>query len=116
MNRPLRILHTEAAKGMGGQEIYIFRHMQVMRARGHEVALLCQPEARLATLARDDGFTVHTLRMGGLLRLLRGIWSVSRLVRRERYDVVNTTSRRDALIAAAGAAWAARRWWCARAT
>ncbi|MGO4556893.1 glycosyltransferase family 1 protein, partial [Stenotrophomonas sp. 2YAF22] len=31
MNRPLRILHTEAAKGMGGQEIYIFRHMQVMR-------------------------------------------------------------------------------------
>lgn len=103
MNRPLRILHTEAAKGMGGQEIYIFRHMQVMRARGHEVALLCQPEARLAKLARDDGFTVHTLRMGGLLRLLRGIWSVSRLVRRERYDVVNTTSRRDALIAAAGA-------------
>jgi len=103
MNRPLRILHTEAAKGMGGQEIYIFRHMQVMRARGHEVALLCQPEARLAQLARDDGFTVHTLRMGGLLRLLRGIWSVSRLVRRERYDVVNTTSRRDALIAAAGA-------------
>ena len=82
MNRPLRILHTEAAKGMGGQEIYIFRHMQVMRARGHEVSLLCQPDARLATLAREDGFTVHTLRMGGLARLLRGMSSVSRL--RER--------------------------------
>ncbi|AWH22186.1 glycosyltransferase family 4 protein [Stenotrophomonas sp. ZAC14D2_NAIMI4_6] len=103
MTRPLRILHTEAATGMGGQEIYIFRHMQTMRARGHEVALLCQPGARLAGLARDAGFTVHTLRMGGLARLLRGIWSVARLVRRERYDVVNTTSRRDALIAAAGA-------------
>ncbi len=73
MNRPLRILHTEAAKGMGGQ-IYIFRHMQVMRARGHEVSLLCQPDARLATLAREDRFTVHTLRMGGLARLLRGMW------------------------------------------
>jgi glycosyltransferase involved in cell wall biosynthesis len=46
---------------------------------------------------------VHALKMGGPLRLLRGIWSVSRLVRRHRYDVVNTTSRRDALIAAAGA-------------
>lgn len=103
MNRPLRILHTEAARGMGGQEIYIFRHMQVMRARGHQVELLCQPDARLAALARGDGFTVHTLRMGGLARLLRGIVSVARLVRRERYDVVNTTSRRDALIAAAGA-------------
>lgn len=101
--RPLRILHTEAAKGMGGQEIYIFRNMQAMRARGHDVSLLCQPDARLAQLAHDDGFTVHTLKMGGLARLLHGIWSVSRLVRRERYDVVNTTSRRDALIAAAGA-------------
>ena len=36
--------------------------------------------------------------MGGLLRMLRGIWSVSRLVRRQGYDVVNTTSRRDALV------------------
>ncbi|WMJ69946.1 glycosyltransferase family 4 protein [Stenotrophomonas sp. 24(2023)] len=103
MSRALRILHTEAAKGMGGQEIYIFRNMQAMRARGHEVSLLCQPDARLGTLAREHGFTVHTLKMGGLARLVRGIWSVSRLVRRHRYDVVNTTSRRDALIAAAGA-------------
>ncbi|KAF1015872.1 MAG: N-acetyl-alpha-D-glucosaminyl L-malate synthase [Stenotrophomonas maltophilia] len=103
MSRPLRILHTEAAKGMGGQEIYIFRHMQAMRARGHQIELLCQPEARLGALAREHGFTVHTLKMGGLARLLRGIVSVARLVRRGRYDVVNTTSRRDALIAAAGA-------------
>lgn len=103
MSRPLRILHTEAAKGMGGQEIYIFRNMQAMRARGHEVSLLCQPDARLGVLAREHGFTVHTLKMGGLARMLRGIWSVSRLVRRQQYDVVNTTSRRDALIAAAGA-------------
>ncbi|MFB3130081.1 MAG: glycosyltransferase family 1 protein, partial [Lysobacteraceae bacterium] len=51
MKRSLRILHTEAARGMGGQEIYIFRHMQVMRARGHQVSLLCQPDARLAQLA-----------------------------------------------------------------
>lgn len=103
MNTPLKILHTEAAKGFGGQEIYIYRHMLAMRERGHEVSLLCQPGARLGEMARDAGFTVHALRMGGPLRLLRGIWSVSRLVRRHRYDVVNTTSRRDALIAAAGA-------------
>lgn len=100
---PLRILHTEAAKGFGGQEIYIYRHMLAMRDRGHEVSLLCQPGARLGEIAREAGFTVHTLKMGGLLRLLRGIWSVSRLVRRGAFDVVNTTSRRDSLIAAAGA-------------
>ena len=101
--RPLKILHTEAAKGMGGQEIYLFRHLLAMRARGHDVSLLCQPGARLAAVAREQGFIVHTLEMGGLLRLLRGIHVVSRLARRERYDVINVTSRRDALIAAAGA-------------
>ncbi len=103
MNHPLRILHTEAAKGMGGQELYIFRHMQAMRARGHDVSLLCQPDARLGALAREHGFIVHYLKMGGLGRLLRGIGRVARLARHYRYDVVNTTSRRDALIAAAGA-------------
>ncbi|WP_314103725.1 glycosyltransferase family 4 protein [uncultured Stenotrophomonas sp.] len=103
MNKPLKILHTEAAKGFGGQEIYIYRHMLAMRDRGHDVSLLCQPGARLGEMAREAGFTVHALKMGGLLRLLRGIWWVSRLVRRHTYDVVNTTSRRDALIAAAGA-------------
>ena len=101
--RPLKILHTEAAKGMGGQEIYLFRHLLAMRTRGHDISLLCQPGARLAAVAREHGFIVHTLEMGGLLRLLRGIHAVSRLARRERYDVINVTSRRDALIAAAGA-------------
>jgi len=103
MNMPLKILHTEAAKGFGGQEIYIYRHMLAMRERGHDVSLLCQPDARLGEMAREAGFTVHALRMGGLLRLLRGIGTVARLVRRHGYDVVNTTSRRDSLIAAAGA-------------
>ncbi|MGO8610241.1 glycosyltransferase, partial [Rhizobium johnstonii] len=74
---------------------YIYRHMLAMRDRGHDVSLLCQPGARLGEMAREAGFTVHALKMGGLLRMLRGIWSVSRLVRRQGYDVVNTTSRRD---------------------
>ncbi|MCC7632870.1 glycosyltransferase family 4 protein [Stenotrophomonas rhizophila] len=103
MNKPLKILHTEAAKGLGGQEIYIYRHMLAMRERGHDVSLLCQPGARLGEIAHEAGFTVHRLKMGGLLRLLRGIWTVARLVRAQGYDVVNTTSRRDSLIAAAGA-------------
>ena len=102
-DRPLKILHTEAARGMGGQEIYLLRHLLAMRARGHDMSLLCQPGARLAEAARDHGFVVHTLEMGGLGRLLRGIPAVRHLVRAHRYDVVNVTSRRDALIAAAGA-------------
>jgi len=103
VNKALKILHTEAAKGLGGQETYIYRHMLAMRDRGHDLSLLCQPGARLGVIAREAGFSVHYLKMGGLLRLLRGIWSVKRLVRQHGFDVVNTTSRRDTLIAAAGA-------------
>ncbi|MFC6839655.1 glycosyltransferase family 4 protein [Xanthomonas theicola] len=103
MNKPLKILHTEAAMEMGGQEIYIYRHMHCMRACGHQVQLLCQPGSRLAPLARAAGFEVTTLRMGGPWRLLTGIWKVYRLARRQHFDVVNTTSRRDTLIAASAA-------------
>lgn len=103
MNKPLKILHSEAATGMGGQEIYLYRHLHGMRARGHEVQLLCQPNSPLATLARSAGFRVHTLPMGGLRRLLTGIVKVHRLLCRHGFDVVNTTSRRDTLIAASAA-------------
>ncbi len=98
-----RILHTDSARHMGGQEIYTYRHMLAMRARGHEMSLLCQPGTPLEQWARSAGFSVHTLKMGGFWRWLRGIHAVRRLARAERYDIVHTTSRRDTLIAAAGA-------------
>jgi glycosyltransferase involved in cell wall biosynthesis len=100
---PLKILHTEAATGLGGQEIYIYRQMLCMRERGHHMALLCQPGARLADLVRSAGLPVYLLKMGGARRLLTGIHAVRQLVRREGFDVVNTTSRIDTLIAATGA-------------
>lgn len=88
---------------MGGQEIYTYRHMLAMRERGHEMSLLCQPGTPLEQRVRAAGFTVHTLKMGGLARWLRGVFAVRRLARAEGYDIVHTTSRRDTLIAAAGA-------------
>lgn len=98
-----RILHTDSARHMGGQEIYTYRHMLAMRERGHEMSLLCQPGTPLEQRVRAAGFTVHTLKMGGMARWVRGVFAVNRLVRAERYDIVHTTSRRDTLIAAAGA-------------
>ncbi|PWF23333.1 glycosyltransferase family 1 protein [Corticimicrobacter populi] len=103
MMRKLKILHTEAATHMGGQEIYIYRHMLAMRERGHDMSLLCQPHAQLGQRARDAGFPVFTMKMGGFRRLLAGAVAARTLMREQRFDVVNTTSRRDTLIAAAGA-------------
>ncbi|HVJ37951.1 MAG TPA: glycosyltransferase family 4 protein [Stenotrophomonas sp.] len=95
---PLSILHSEAATGFGGQETYLYRHLLAMRARGHRVALLCQPDAPLGQRARAAGIEVFHVPMGGAVRLAAGILRVRRLLRQQRFDVVNTTSRRDTLI------------------
>jgi glycosyltransferase involved in cell wall biosynthesis len=96
---PLRILHTEAAVAFGGQEHRIFKEMHAMRARGHHIEALCQPQAQLVPRLRDAGFTVHTVPMGGLIRYLRGVVTVRRILLEGKYDVVNTHSRIDTLIA-----------------
>jgi len=97
--QPLRILHTEAAVAFGGQEHRIFKEMHAMRARGHHVEALCQPQAQLVPRLRDAGFTVHTVPMGGLVNYLKAVAVVRKLLKQRHYDVVNTHSRIDTLIA-----------------
>lgn len=103
---PLRILHSEAATGFGGQEQYIFRMMCVMRDRGHHMEAACQPHALLTARLRDEGFTVHTLYMDGPLNYIKGVWRLGRMLARGRFDVVNTHSRRDALLVGMAARFA----------
>ncbi|ANY17304.1 glycosyltransferase family 4 protein [Bordetella pseudohinzii] len=99
----LRILHAEAATGLGGQERRILKEMTAMRERGHHVELLCQPQARMAARAAELGFTVHQLRMGGMANLIRGLPRIRRLLKEGRFDVLNTHSRIDTLLAGLGA-------------
>jgi len=97
--RPLRILHSEAATSFGGQENYILRVMRILRERGHHVEAACQPHAQLAARLRDEGFVVHTLYMDGPRNYLRGVRQLRRVLRQGGFDVVNSHSRRDALLA-----------------
>ncbi|OZI47077.1 glycosyltransferase family 4 protein [Bordetella genomosp. 4] len=97
--QPLRILHSEAAVAFGGQEHRIFKEMHAMRARGHHIEAVCQPQAQLVPRLRDAGFTVHTVPMGGLVKYLKGVVAVRRILLEGNYDVVNTHSRIDTLIA-----------------
>ncbi|KCB31581.1 glycosyltransferase family 4 protein [Bordetella hinzii] len=99
----LRILHAEAATGLGGQERRILKEMTAMRERGHHVELLCQPQARMAARAAELGFTVHQLRMGGMANLIRGLPRIRRILKDGRFDVLNTHSRIDTLLAGLGA-------------
>lgn len=97
--RALRILHSEAATGFGGQEQFIHRMMLAMRERGHYLEAVCQPQAPLGERLRQEGFTVHSVRMGGLGNYVKGVAAIRSILRKGRFDVLNTHSRRDTMIA-----------------
>lgn len=98
--RTLRIVHSEAATSFGGQEGRIFKEMTAMRARGHHVEAICQPQAMLVDRLTDAGFTVHKVRMDGPVNYLKGVAAVRGILKEGRFDVLNTHSRRDTVIAA----------------
>ncbi|MFF7397196.1 glycosyltransferase family 4 protein [Achromobacter sp. NPDC008082] len=98
--RQLRIVHSEAATSFGGQEGRIFKEMTAMRARGHHVEAICQPRAMLVERLSDAGFTVHTVDMDGPVNYVKGVAAVRRILKEGRFDVLNTHSRRDTVIAA----------------
>lgn len=98
--KPLRIVHTEAATSFGGQEYRIFKEMVAMRDRGHYLEAICQPDAELTVRLREAGFVVHTMFMDGIVNIVSGIFKIRKILKRGRFDVVNTHSRQDTIIAA----------------
>lgn len=98
--KPLRIIHTEAATSFGGQEHRIFKEMLAMRERGHDMQAVCQPHAQLTERLRAEGFTVHTMLMDGPLNYLKCVTRLTGIFSKAKVDVVNTHSRRDAIIGA----------------
>ena len=99
MGNSLSILHSEAAVAFGGQEHRIYKEMIAMRERGHHMEAVCQPQAQLVPKLRDAGFTVHTVPMGGAVNYLKGVGEVRHILKQGSYDVINTHSRIDTLIA-----------------
>jgi glycosyltransferase involved in cell wall biosynthesis len=93
----MRILHTEWSDGLGGQEKRILMEAAGLKARGCCVALCCRPHAQILSEARAAGIDVHTLPMrkpydaASILRLRR-------LIKAEKFDVVNTHSGVDSWI------------------
>ena len=94
---PLKILHTESSTGWGGQEHRTFKEMVALRERGHTLELACPVGARLGDRAEKLGFAVHRIRMRGGGDLI-SMWKIARLLRRGRFDIVNTHSGHDSLL------------------
>ncbi len=94
----MKILHTEASCGWGGQEIRILEESSGLIARGHEVSVACPAHARMATEAARFGVPVVTLpiefKTGAGFRALRTRLSSHPV------DVVNTHSSADSWLVA----------------
>ena len=90
----LSIVHTESSLGWGGQEIRILSESQGLLRRGHEVKLLCPPEARIYQEAPAWGVPVVGLPIAK--KRLAGLRSLLDWFRENRCDVVSTHSSTDA--------------------
>lgn len=101
-DRPLRILHSEASLGFGGQERRILRELEGLDRSRFEGMLLCQPGSKLGEATQHRGIPTFRLRMRSSFDPL-ALVQIMRLLRRERIDVVHTHSSRDGwLVGAAG--------------
>lgn len=94
----MKIVHTESSCGWGGQEIRILEEARGLIARGHDVSVLCPPEARIYAEAPRFGVPVVALPIAR--KRLAGLFAVRRYLQQTRPDVVNTHSSTDSWLVA----------------
>jgi glycosyltransferase involved in cell wall biosynthesis len=96
--RHLRILHTEASNGWGGQEIRILDEAVGLRERGHDVQVAAPPKAPIFAAAVKRGIPIHPVAIDR--RSLPSLFSLMSLIRRLQPDLVVTHSSSDSWLAA----------------
>lgn len=98
---PLRIVHTEASRGWGGQEIRILTEAAGLRERGHDVVVFCAEDTRIAAEASYFRVPVVLLPIGR--KQPSGILAMRRSLLARTVDVINTHSSTDTWLAALAA-------------
>ena len=95
----LAIVHTESSCGWGGQELRTLAEAAGMLKRGHQVQLLCPPEAPMHAQAVKLGVPVEALPIA--LKNWRGFVALRHWLKtRPDIDVLNTHSSTDSWLAA----------------
>lgn len=97
-SQSLRILHTEASSGWGGQEIRVLKEAEGMRSRGHHVFILADPEGELFKRANKRGFYTKAIRFQKR-KFYSQVVEVKNFIETMNIDVINTHSSKDSWIA-----------------
>ncbi|MCC6949594.1 MAG: glycosyltransferase family 4 protein [Bradyrhizobiaceae bacterium] len=96
--RPLRILHTEASTGWGGQEIRILDESAGLRARGHDVRIAAVGGAPIIEAADKRGIPFFEIPIDH--RNLSALLALKRVVTQFKPDVIVTHSSTDSWLTA----------------
>ncbi len=94
----MKILHTEASCGWGGQEIRILEESHGLIQRGHQVSIACPAHARMTAEAARFGVPVTALPIE--FKTVAGFRALRRHLAEARPDVVNTHSSADSWLVA----------------
>ena len=94
----MKILHTEASCGWGGQEIRILEEARGLMGRGHDVSIACPPHARIAAEAPRFGVPVAPLPIE--FKSIAGFAALRRELVLQRPQVVNSHSSADSWLVA----------------
>lgn len=94
----MKILHTEASCGWGGQEIRILEEARGLIGRGHDVSVACPPHARIAAEAPRFGVPVAPLSIE--FKTIAGLAALRSHIASQRPQVVNSHSSADSWLVA----------------
>jgi glycosyltransferase involved in cell wall biosynthesis len=92
------IVHTESSLGWGGQEIRILSESQGLIRRGHDIKLICPPEARIHAEAPNWGVPVIALPIARKRPV--GVKVLYEWLKRNRCGLVSTHSSTDSWLTA----------------
>lgn len=92
----MRILHTEASMGWGGQELRIYQEALGMKKRGHWVGLAASPQSQIFKHVQEAGLPVFPLPLER--RNFNAIWQLLSLIKKENISILNTHSSWDSWV------------------
>jgi glycosyltransferase involved in cell wall biosynthesis len=94
----MKIVHTEASLGFGGQELRILNEADGLKKRGHELTLICPEEAEIYRIGKSRGLDVVAMPIGK--KNLAGAMALRNWIKLHQPDVINTHSSADSWLVA----------------
>jgi glycosyltransferase involved in cell wall biosynthesis len=96
--KEMRIVHTEASLGWGGQEIRILSESAEFIARGHEVTIVADRQSTIASRAKEFGVPLYPCNLKA--KRIRDLLSLRKALKSLRPDIVVCHSSTDHWLAA----------------